>query len=385
MIRPVSKMCVLAATPLSIHFFLKPHLIALSQHFDVTLACNPKNDAYLPPLDLPVRQVSVGIARKISPLRDLLTLFELYRLFRLEHFDLVVSVAPKAGLLGMVAAALAGVPRRVHVFQGEVWASKRGPMRTLLKTMDRIVAGLATHVLAMGPGERRFLEEQGVTWPGQVKVLGSGSISGVDLVRFRPNPEARVSLRKAHGIPDDAVVCLFLGRFTADKGVFDLVRAFALCGEKTPKLWLIMVGPDEENVGPQLRSALNGETSRRMLVDGFTDTPERYLAAADFLCLPSYREGFSVVVIEAAAAGIPTIGSRIYGVSDAIVEGETGLLVAPGNVPQLAAAISRLAEDGALRARLTSAGRMRVEKEFEQKKVVAGYADFFRRMFEVCA
>lgn len=377
MSRSMPKMCVLAATPLSVHFFLKPHLIALSHHFEVTLACNPKNDAYLPPLNLPVRQVAVGIARKISPLRDLITLFELYRLFRREHFDLVVSVAPKAGLLGMLAAFLAGVPCRVHVFQGEVWASKRGSMRTLLKSMDRIIAQVAHRVLAMGPGERRFLEEQGITSPGQVQVLGSGSISGVDLERFRPDPEARSRLRKAHGIPDDAVVCLFLGRFTADKGVFDLVRAFALCGEENPKLWLVLAGPDEEGVSQQLRSVLIGETSRRMLVRGFTHTPEHYLAAADFLCLPSYREGFSMVVIEAAAAGIPTIGSRIYGVSDAIIENETGLFVSPGDVPQLASALSRLAKDGALRARLALTGRMRVEKEFNQEKVVASYVNYF--------
>lgn len=380
--RSAPKICMLAATPLSVHFFLKPHLVALSQHFNVTLACNPRNDAYLPPLDLPVRQVAVGIARKISPLRDLIALFELYRLFRCERFDLVVTVAPKAGLLGMLAAVLVGVPRRVHIFQGEVWASRRGLMRILLKTMDRLTAKVAHHVLAMGPGERRYLEEQGVTRLGQVQVLGCGSISGVDLERFRPDPEARSSLRKAHGIPDDDVVCLFLGRMTIDKGIFDLVRAFAMIGEEYSKLWLVLVGPDEEGVGPQLRSVLQGETSQRMLIEGFTRTPERYLVAADFLCLPSYREGFSVVVIEAAAAGIPTIGSRIYGVCDAIVEGETGLLVPPGDVLQLAQTISRLAKDGALRASLAAAGRMRVEKEYEQKKVVAGYVNYFRQLFD---
>ncbi len=378
MSQSLPKMCVLAATPLSVHFFLKPHLIAFSHHFEVTLACNPKNDAYLPPLDLPVRQVAVGIARKISPLRDLVTLFELYRLFRREHFDLVVSVAPKAGLLGMLAAVLAGVTCRVHIFQGEVWASKRGPMRTLLKAMDRIIAQAAHHVLAVGPGERCFLEEQGITRPGQVQVLGAGSISGVDMERFRPDSEARSRFRKTHGIPDDAVVCLFLGRFTADKGVVDLVRAFALCSEENSNLWLVLAGPDEEGVSQQLRAALKDEMSRRMLIRGFTHTPEHYLAAADFLCLPSYREGFSMVVIEAAAAGIPTIGSRIYGVSDAIVENETGLLVAPGDVPQLALALSRLAEDGALRARLALAGRVRVENEFNQEKVVAGYVNYFQ-------
>jgi len=380
MSRSVPKICVLAATPLTVHFFLKPHLVEFSRHFDVTLACNPKNDAYLPPLDLPVHQTTVGMERKISPLRDLITLFELFSLFRRERFDLVVSVVPKAGLLGMLAAFLAGVPRRVHIFQGEVWASRRGLMRGLLKAMDKVIAKSATHVLAVSPSERLFLEEQGVVRPGQVSVLGSGSISGVDMLRFRPDTEARSSLRNEHAIPDDAVMCLFLGRLTADKGVFDLVQAFASCGKNNPKLWLMLVGPDEEGVGPRLLSTLTGEVAGRLLVEGFTHTPERYIAAADFLCLPSYREGFGMVVIEAAAAGIPSIGSHIYGVSDAIVENETGLLVPPGDAPQLAAALSRLAGDEALRERLALAGRTRVENEFRQEKVVAGYVNYFREL-----
>jgi glycosyltransferase involved in cell wall biosynthesis len=380
MSRSVPKICLLAATPLTVHFFLKPHLVEFSQHFDVTLACNPKNDAYLPPLDLPVHQMAVGMERKISPLRDLITLVELFWLFRRERFDLVVSVVPKAGLLGMLAAFLAGVPLRVHIFQGEVWASRRGPMRSLLKAMDRVIAKSATHVLAVSPSERQFLEEQGVVRPGQVSVLGSGSISGVDMLRFRPDPEARSRIRQAHAIPDDAIVCLFLGRLTADKGVFDLVQAFGLCAKSNHRLWLVLVGPDEEGVGPQLLSRLVGEAAGRVIVEGFTHTPERYIAAADFLCLPSYREGFGMVVIEAAAAGIPSIGSRIYGVSDAIVEDETGFLVPPGDVPKLAEALARLAGDKALRTRLALTGRARVENEFRQEKVVAGYVNYFREL-----
>jgi len=375
--RPTAKMCVVTATPLVVHFFLRPHLLALSRHFEVTLACNPKNDVYLPPLDLPIHLATVGMERKIAPLRDLVTFFELFRLFRRERFDVVVSVVPKAGLLGMVAATLAGVKHRVHIFQGEVWASRRGFMRGFLKAMDRIIAKSATDVLAVSQSELKFLEEQGVTSLGQVQVLGSGSICGVDMVRFRPDPELRRDFRKAHGIPDDALVCLFLGRLTADKGVFDLVRAFSRCGEVHSKLWLVLAGPDEDGLGPRLHSIPKGEAAGRMLVEGFTHTPERFIAAADFLCLPSYREGFGMVVIEAAAAGIPSVGSRIYGVSDAIVENETGLLVPPGDVPRLAEALSRLAEDEALRARLALAGRTRVEKEFRQEKVVAGYVDYF--------
>ncbi|MBK5913170.1 hypothetical protein CCR84_02325 [Rhodocyclus purpureus] len=373
-------MCVVAATPLTIYFFLQPHLVELSREFDVTLVCNPSNDAYLPPLELPVRQIAIGMKRKISPLRDLHTLLELSRLFRREHFDIVVSVAPKAGLLGMLAAAFAGVEYRVHIFQGEVWASRTGLMRVFLKAMDRITATSATHIMAVGRSERRFLEEQGVVKVGRVEVLGSGSISGVDLERFRPNPLVQREFRSERGIPDDAILCLFLGRLTADKGVFDLARAFSLSGAANPKLWLILAGPDEEGVGEQLRQGVAGEVSKRMLIDGFTHAPERYLAAADFLCLPSYREGFAMVIIEAAAVGIPSIGTLIYGIADTIVDNETGVLVSAGDVSALAEAITKMSTDASLRERMARAGRVRVEVEFSQGKVVAGYVDFFRRL-----
>lgn len=378
------KICVLTTTPLVIHFFLKRHLQVLTRHFDVTVACNPKNDAYLPPLDVSVPQVAISMRRKISLLGDLGALFELYRLFRRERFDLVVSVTPKAGLLGMLAAVMAGVRRRVHIYQGEVWASKRGFMRTLLKFMDRVVALSSTHVLAVSESERRFLEEQGVTRPGQVKVLGAGSICGVDTSRFRPDSQVRKDVRERYGIPEDAVVCLFLGRLTADKGVFDLVEAYAECAESYPDLWLILVGPDEDGVAPGLRALVGEEPVRRLVIDGYTNQPERFLATSDFLCLPSYREGFGMVVIEAAAAGVPSIGSRIYGVSDAIVEGETGLLVAPGNVAELSAAMARFCRDDALRLQLAEAARIRVENGFRQDDVVARYVDFFRGLWREC-
>jgi glycosyltransferase involved in cell wall biosynthesis len=375
---PLPKLCLVVTTPLIVHFFLKPHVVALSRHFEVTLVSNPANDSYLPPLDVPVRHVAVGIERKISLLHDLAALFGLYRLFRRERFDLVVSAAPKAGLLGMLGAFCAGVKRRVHIFQGEVWASRRGVMRAVLKTADRMTVACATHVLAVGPGEKRFLEEEGIVRPGVIDVLGAGSIGGVDMRRFRPDPALRQDFRTVNGIPEDATVCLFIGRLTTDKGVFDLARAFTTCGGENPRLWLVLAGPDEDGIAASLRSVLAGDVARRMLIHGFTPAPERYLAAADFLCLPSYREGFPMVILEAAASGLPSIGSQIYGVRDAIVDGETGLLVPPGDAAQLAAAMSRLACDEEMRRRLASAARARVEREFSQAKVVAGYVDYLR-------
>jgi len=371
-------MCVLAATPLTIHFFLKPHLRELSQHFDVTLAYNPSSDTYLPPLGLPVRELAVAIERKISPWRDLLTLFSLCRLFRHERFDIFVSVVPKAGLLGMVAAWLLRIPLRVHIFQGEVWAYRHGPIRFLLKFMDSFTARLATHVLAVSASERTFLEREHVVPTGKAKILGLGSICGVDTEKFRPDASLRNRVRAELAIPENAVVCIFLGRLTQDKGVFDLAQAFARSAAVSPDLWLLIAGPDEEQIEARIRQLVPAQTHMRMLISGFTQHPERFLAASDFLCLPSYREGFGVAILEAAAVGIPAIGTRIYGISDAIEDGSTGLLVPVGDIEELSKAITRWYDLPEERSRIASAALNRVEHEFVQQKVVDRYVQYFR-------
>ena len=378
MSEPKPRMCVLAATPLTIHFFLKPHIHELAKHFELTLAFNPRNDPYTPALNLPAQELAIPISRKIAPLSDLLTIFSLCRLYARDPFDIVVTVVPKAGLLGMVASWLLRVPRRVHIFQGEVWATRRGPIRMFLKWIDSLTAHLATHVLAVSHSEKNFLEQQGVVAKGRVQVLGAGSICGVDTGLFLNDASIRDRVRGQLAIPEQAVVCLFLGRITADKGVFDLVQAFTISAATQANLWLLLVGPDEDQLRARLDGLVPMELAHRVRIAGFTQNPPGIMAASDFLCLPSYREGFGVVVIEAAAAGIPAIGTNIYGISDAIVDGQTGRLVPVGNVQALAEAITRWCEDPEERACCGAAARDRVMRDFEQKIVTERYVKFLR-------
>jgi len=375
------RMCVLAATPLTIHLFLKPHLQELTRHFEVTLACNPNTDTYVPPLCLPVRELALPIERKIAPWRDLQALVALCRLFAHERFDVVVSVVPKAGLLGMLAGWLLRVPLRVHIFQGEVWASRRGPMRWLLKRLDGLTALLATHVLAVSESEKHFLEQQGVVPAGKVDVLGSGSICGVDMSRFRPDSVSRAMVRAELGISESAVLCIFMGRLTEDKGVLELARAFAQSAKTHPALRLLLVGPDEDDMQARLHEMVPPELASRMLIRPFSNEPQQLLAAADFLCLPSYREGFGMVILEAAAVGIPAIGSRIYGITDAIEDGRTGLLVPPRDTVALTAAISMWCDQPQELQKYAVAAQDRVRSLFEQKNVVEGYVEYFIRLF----
>lgn len=356
----MKKICFVTTSPLIVDFFLAPHLVHLARRHAMSLAVTLPGEAPLQPLP-GVEVIAVDIRREIAPLRDAAALLSLARLYRAQAFDLVHSFGPKAGLLSTAAGSLAGTRARLHTFTGQVWAARSGPMRALLRAADAATARFATHVFADSASQRDFLVREGVAKPGRCEVLGAGSVSGVDLLRFRPDPVARQKVRAELGVGDVPLV-LFLGRVTRDKGVLDLAKAFArLDGGAV----LAFVGPDEQGLREELRTLAG---AARFVA--YTDQPERYLAAADVLCLPSYREGFGSVVIEAAAAGVPAVGSRIYGVIDAIVEGETGVLFTPGDVEDLTRKLKMLVSDRTLRGRLGAAARLRAQAHFSQDTAI---------------
>jgi glycosyltransferase involved in cell wall biosynthesis len=207
-------------------------------------------------------------------------------------------------------------------------------------------------------------------------MLGQGSIAGVDLARFRPDPVARVALRHETGVDDAVPVFLFVGRIVRDKGVFDLVEAFASLNAKHGLWELWMVGPDEDGLQTSLK--FEGERlGARIRWFGPTPVPERYMAAADVFVLPSYREGFSTVIIEAAACGIPTIGSRINGVVDAIVEESTGCLVTKGDTRELTQVMERIGSDRKVLSDMGQAAKSRAINNFSSSTVSAAWLSFY--------
>lgn len=375
------RICFVTTSVLIVKFFLIPHLRRLSRQYDVTLVVNTDDPEFLFEYGLKIRVVPVAIERRIAPLLDLMALVDLTRLFSRERFDAVHSFSPKGGLLAMVAARLSGVPIRVHTFTGQVWANRTGALRLLLKTADRVTARCATQVFADSVSQREFICRQGIIPPRRsCEVPGGGSISGVNLSRFKPDPTTRKQVRTALGLPDDAVLFIYAGRLTRDKGILDLAQAFAMVAAERSDCHLLLVGPDEEGVTPDIRTR-TGEHADRLHFHDYTPTPERFLVAAEVLCLPSYREGFGVVIIEAAACGVPAAASRIYGVTDAVVEGETGLLHEPGNVREIAAILKRLAADPAGRTRLGRAAQTRAERDFSEDRITGAVANFYERAF----
>jgi glycosyltransferase involved in cell wall biosynthesis len=320
-----------------------------------------------------VEGVRNHIQRKISTLHDVGTLVHLVRFFRKKRFDVVHSVTPKAGLLSMVAGRLAGVPIRVHTFTGQVWATRTGMSRRGLRALDIVTARAATNILVDSSSQREFLIGQRVVASHTSRVLAHGSISGVDTIRFRPSVEARVRIRQQLKIPETGIVLLYLGRMNRDKGVIDLAQAFNQLSLQRNDVFLLLVGPDEANIIPQVL----GITQDRVRYMAYTDAPEDYMAAADIFCLPSYREGFGSVIIEAGAVGIPSVASRIYGVTDAVEENVTGLLHEAGNISELVSRLLQLVVDVEQREAMGARARRRAIRDFDKAQVTCALLEYY--------
>jgi glycosyltransferase involved in cell wall biosynthesis len=250
-------------------------------------------------------------------------------------------------------------------------------MRWILKSADKCIAAMATDVLVDSPSQRDFLVKEGVVSIQRSAVLGTGSICGVDTKRFSSSLSVRNAVRTELNTPSDAFVCLYLGRLNKDKGVLDLAHAFAQVASLHPNAELWVVGPDEANYFELMQVTL-GKVMSQVKRVGFTSEPERFMQAADLFCLPSYREGFGSSVIEAAACGVPTLASRIYGLTDAVVENQTGWMHEAGNVQDITDQLHMvLSKPEELKSK-GQAARTYVEEFFSEEIITGAMLKFYK-------
>lgn len=350
----------IATVPMFFSTHLRHQLTAIaSAGATVTAISSSGAEQYDIPRADGLRTETIEISRSVSPLSDTFALWKLTRHFKRGGYDIVHSTTPKAGLLTAIAARIAGIPIRLHTFTGQQWVTQGWLMRLIGRVADALIVRLSTRCYADSPSQRRFLIDEGLANPDKIFVLGSGSVAGIDTGRFFPNrvTSDERSVRRAElGIATDAMVFLFLGRVNRDKGVQELISAYSFIQESAARL--LIAGPvEDDQLGLMLQAA-----GADML--GFITRPEEIIPLADVLVLPSYREGFGSVVLEAAAMGVPAIGSAVYGLTDAIIDRTTGILVPPGDVQALAKAMMELSSNGALRRTLGNAASQRVEEQF---------------------
>jgi len=316
----------------------------------------------------------IDIRRKIDIKNDLIALIKLIIYFKKNNFDIVHSSTPKAGLLTALAGFIANTPVVLHTFTGQQWINERGIIYYISRMSDRIIGFLNTRCYADSESQMSFILNEGLINKEKIKVIGFGSLAGVNMNRFDParySIEKKTKLKNEFSISEETVVLIFIGRITRDKGVIELLRAFNRLRAKLDiNIAILMVGPREEcnddSAEEEITSLL--ETTGVHCV-GYTKSPEDYLAVSDILCLPSYREGFGTVVIEAAAMGVPTVGTTINGLIDSVENEVTGILIPVNDDEALYNALVDLINNPVKRNKMAKFARIRCKSNFDSNYV----------------
>ena len=362
----------------SLNTFCRGTLRRLAQTYDVVAVSTPDDELHEMAQREGVRVVGVAMRRPISPLHDLRSLLRLIRVFRRERPDMVHSITPKAGLLSMIAAWVCRVPVRLHTFTGLVFPTAAGLKQKILILTDRITCACATHIVPEGEGVKNDLINYGITRK-PLRVLGYGNVRGVDMQHYSRTPEVMAAAQPI--MRSGVFTFVFVGRVVRDKGINELVQAFARLNAQEPATRLILVGRFEDNldpVSPQTRQTI--EQNEAIEAVGSQADVRPWLAASDALVFPSYREGFPNVVLEAGAMGLPSIVTAINGSREIVVEGKNGVIVPPRDADALYAAMMRFVQQPRQVAEMAANAREMIASRFEKSFVEQCLIDYYKEI-----
>ncbi|GAA1788543.1 glycosyltransferase family 4 protein [Nostocoides veronense] len=347
--------------------------------WDVHVVCsNPPSDQIIAGCTVH----EVHMRREPSPMIDLVSFVRWVWLLSRLRPDLVVAGTPKAGLLGMVAAALLRVPLRVYMLRGLRLSTETGRRRQILALIERLTVWASTHVQAVSFSLRDEFVAAGLAPANKVIVVGHGSSNGVTVPR-EAHEETAKEARQRLGLPPARTVG-FVGRMHPDKGITTLLEALHFSSD-SPRWQALLIGPeDQPGFLDQQLSALPPSVRKRVVYIGEIPDPSTHYGAMDLLALPTLREGFPNVVLEAAVHGTPTVASDVTGCRDAVVDGVTGLLVRPSDPRALADAIERVLSNPSLRDRLGLRARERVSHHFRREDVWQLTADLYSSLHTNC-
>jgi glycosyltransferase involved in cell wall biosynthesis len=371
-----TKIVYVTTHPSAARWFLRgqpAHLKELG--FEPVIVSSPGPDLEVVKRREGVRTVIVKMAREMDWPADLWSLFGMLAALARIRPEVVNAGTPKAALLGMLAASVLRVPVRIYTLHGLRLETTSGPRRWLLGALERLTAVFAHRVWCVSPSLKDLYAVQGFAPARKLAVLAGGSANGVDLSRFDSSLRIRAGLRgdlhASFELPPEARVIGFVGRFTRDKGIEDLIAAFETICARVSNAWLLMVGDFEEGDPLPLSAREAMRRHPRIRITGFIDddrVPEA-LMAMDVLALPSRREGLSMVALEAGASGIPVVAYRVTGLVDVVSDGETGALIEPGDVDRIAQALQDYLDDEKMARRHGERGLERVTRLFNQKRV----------------
>ena len=358
--------------PLSLHKLLKGQMRFMQeQGFSVHLvtAPGPEIDSIKNTEGTDV--TIVKMSRNITPLRDFISLCQLFVVFWRLKPDIVHTHTPKAGLLGMIAARLAGVPIRLHTVAGLPWMEAHGFKKKLLKHMEKLTVYFSTRVYVNSLKMLNFMRINKIDASAEkLRMIGNGSSNGIDIEHFNRsqiNTLQTTGLKRISKHSNDGFIWLFVGRMVGDKGIAELIQAFLHIKESNPSDQLWLVGPAEQNdsLPQQLYSSI--EQDANIVWWGYQDDVRPFFAAADTLVFPSYREGFPNVPMQAAAMECPMILSDINGCNEIVQNNVNGILVPVKNAGALTDAMLLMRTNQEIREKFKERSLQIVKEKFSNK------------------
>lgn len=372
----LQKLFRISTIPDSLEILLKGQLKMLSEYYEVVAVSSPGEKMKVLEEREGVRTVSIPMERRISLVKDFISLLRLIVLFAKERPDMVHSITPKAGLLSMLAAWITRVPVRMHTFTGLVCPTATGKMQKLLIAMDRLTCFCATHINPEGEGVKRDLVNYNIT-SKPLHIIANGNVNGIDLEYFDKTPEV---VEKACSYKKEGTFTFcFVGRMVRDKGINELVHSFLRLYQKDERVRLLLVGPFEKELDPVLP-----EVEEHILHHpgicymGYQSDVRPFLVASDALVFPSYREGFPNVVIQAGAMGLPAIVTDINGCNEIVLPDLNGVIIPSKDEQALYESMKYFASHPVEVEKMAANARPLIASRYEQRIVWNALLDEYK-------
>ncbi len=368
----MKKLIRITTIPLSLEKLLEGQLTYMNQFYEVTAVSAEKERLEQYGKKNGVKTFWVEMTRAITPVQDLKAVWKLYNFFKNEKPEIVHTHTPKAGIVGMLAAKMAGVPLRLHTVAGLPLIETTGKKRKVLDQVEKFTYKLATKVYPNSRGLRDIILNEGFAKENKLKVLGKGSSNGIDTKYFDPyqfDDTQKKNKRQSLGIPLDDFVFIFIGRLVSEKGINELVEAFKKLQNQNHNISLLLVGPFEKELDPLKEETIKTiQQHEKIFTTGYQEDVRPYFAVSNALAFPSYREGFPNVVMQAGAMNLPAIVSDINGCNEIIVESVNGLIIPVKDVSALFSAMELFIGNENYIDRLSANAREEICKYYERKE-----------------
>lgn len=381
-----NKLIRITTVPISLDKLLSGQLAYMNQFYKVIAVSSEKE--YLEKVGKKenIAVFNIEMTRQITPVKDLISVYKLYRFFKKQKPFIVHTHTPKAGTVGMIGAKLAGVPNRLHTIAGLPLLEATGIKRILLNFVEKITYSCATKIYPNSFGLNEIIIKQKFCNPDKLKVLGNGSTNGIDTSFFNAEKYSQIendALKKTLEILPNDFVFIFVGRLVSDKGINELTEAFKKLNDLFSNTKLLLVGPSEKELDPLSSGTLKEiEENKSIISVGYQNDVRPYFAISNALVFPSYREGFPNVVMQAGAMGLPSIVSNINGCNEIIIENQNGIIIPVKNTMAIFDAMKKMVENAAFYNQLKENSRKRIVDNYEQKVVWNAILNEYKKLEE---